>query len=59
MCPGKAIHALHQGHQPQKNKPQKCTPNAPTAPIHTPLAMTTPQCRIPSAKAVPKKVTGM
>ena len=25
MCAGKAIHALHQGHQPHKNKPQKST----------------------------------
>ena len=33
MCASKAIHALCQGCQPQKNKPQKC---APTAPIHTP-----------------------
>ena len=26
MCAGKAIHALHQGNQPQKKKPQKCAP---------------------------------
>ena len=26
MCAGKAIHPLHQGHQPKRNKPQKCTP---------------------------------
>ena len=29
MCAGKAIHALHQGHQPQKSKPQKCIPQYP------------------------------
>ena len=29
MCAGKAIHTLHQGHQPQKNKAQKCTPQCP------------------------------
>ena len=29
MCAGKATHALHQGHQPQKNKPQKCAPQCP------------------------------
>ena len=33
--------------------------NAPTAPIHTPLPMTTALCGMPSARAVPKKVTGM
>ena len=29
MCAGKAIHALCQGHQPQKSKPQKCTKQCP------------------------------
>ena len=29
MCTGKAIHALCQGHQPQKSKPQKCTSQCP------------------------------
>ena len=29
MCGSKAIHALCQGHQPQKSKPQKCTPQHP------------------------------
>ena len=32
--------------------------SAPTAPIHTPLAMTTALHGMLSAKAVPKKVTG-
>ena len=29
MCASKAIHALCQGHQPQKSKPQKCTQQCP------------------------------
>ena len=58
MCAGKAIHTLHQGHQPQKNKPQKSPHSAPTAPVHTLLAMTTALCRMPSARAVLKEVTG-
>ena len=29
MCAGKAIHALCQGHKPQKSKPEKCTPQCP------------------------------
>ena len=29
MCAGKAIHALCQGHQPQKNKPQKSASQCP------------------------------
>ena len=29
MCASKAIHALCQGHQPQKSKPQKCTLQCP------------------------------
>ena len=58
-CAGKAIHALHQGCQSQKNKPQSAPHNAPTIPVHTPLAMTTDLHRMPSARAVPKKVTGM
>ena len=29
MCAGKAIHALHQGHQPQKSKPQRSIPECP------------------------------
>ena len=56
MCAGKAIHALHQGHQPQKNK---ALHSASTAPIHALLAVTTALCIMLSARALLKKVTGM
>ena len=37
MCTGKAIHTLCQGHQPQKNKPQKFTPQCPNCTLsHSP-----------------------
>ena len=59
MCASKAIHDLCQGQQPQKNKLQNVSHNAPIAPINTPLAVTTALHRMPSAEAVLRKVTGM
>ena len=59
MCAGRAIHALCQGCQPQKNKPPKFTSQCPNCTHSHSLAMTTTLCRTPSARAVQKKVTGM
>ena len=59
VCGGKAIHTLHQGHQPQKNKPQRSASQDPTAHVHTLLAVTTALYGMLSAKAVLKKATGM
>ena len=59
MCAGKAIHALHQGHQAQKKTHRSPLHSAPTAPVHTLLAVTTALYRMLSARAVLKKVTGM
>ena len=44
---------------PRKTSHKSSLHSAPTVPVHTLLAVTTALCRIPSAKAVPKKVTGM
>ena len=55
MCASKAIDNLCQGHQAQKNKPQKC----PSCTCSHPLAMPTDLCRTPSARDVLKKVTGI
>ena len=59
MCAAKAIHALCQGHQPQKTGHKSLPHSAPVAPIHTLLAMTTSLHKMLSARAVVKKVTGM
>ena len=59
MCTGKAIHALCQGHQPQKNKPQMSTSQFSNCTHSHPLAVTTAQHEMLSARAVLKKVTGM
>ena len=59
MCADKVIHALCQGHQPIKTNHKSPLNSAPTAPIYTFLAMTTALCGVLSARAGPKKVTGM
>ena len=59
MCADKTIHALCQGCQLQKNKPQKSTLQCPNCTCSHPLAMTTALCRMPAARDVLKKVTGM
>ena len=52
MCAGKTIHALRQGHQPEKNKPQKSASQCPNCTHSHPLAMTTAPHNMPSARAV-------
>ena len=59
MYASKAIHAHHQGHQPQKNKPQKSASQCPNCTHSLSLATTTALHGMLSAKAVLKKVTGM
>ena len=59
VCAGKAIHALCQGHQPQKNKPQKPTSQCLNCSHSHPRAVTTVLHKMLSARAVLKKVTGM
>ena len=59
MCAGKAIHALCQGCQPQKNKPQKSTSQCPNCTHSHPPGHD--NCPVWNAicKGCSKKVTGM
>ena len=59
MCANKAIHALHQGHQPQKNKPQRCTLQCPNCThSHSPSHDNCPAWNA-ICKGCSEKVTGM
>ena len=59
MCAGKAIHALCQGHQPHKNKPQKLASQCPNCTDSHPPGFD--NCPVWNAicKGCSKKVTGM
>ena len=55
MCAGKAIHTLHQAVSARKTSHKSLLHSAPTAPVHTLLAMTTALHRMSSARAVLKR----